>query len=106
MFWKSKRKRVDDIVGQILSAPREVAFARAFPDVAHVWVHRTIKYLRYAPPYEVRDVGGTVLFRIVPDAIYLGCPDRLHSDSWRVHIIPTDGRPSQQAFIVGEFKEP
>ena len=27
MFWKSKRKRVDDIVGQILSAPREVAFA-------------------------------------------------------------------------------
>jgi hypothetical protein len=27
MFWKSKRKRVDDIVGQILSAPRELAFA-------------------------------------------------------------------------------
>jgi hypothetical protein len=27
MFWKSKRKRVDDIVGQILSAPREIAFA-------------------------------------------------------------------------------
>jgi hypothetical protein len=79
-----------------------IAFARAFPDVAHVWVHRTIKHLRYAPPYEIRDVGGTVRFRIVPDAIYLGCPDRWHGGSWRVHIIPTDGRPSQHAFIVGE----
>jgi len=27
MFWQSRRKRVEDIVGQILSAPRELAFA-------------------------------------------------------------------------------
>jgi hypothetical protein len=82
-----------------------IAFARAFPDVAHVWVHRTIKQLRYAPPYEIRDIGGTARFKVVPDAIYLGCPDRWHGDSWRVHIIPTDGRPSSHAFTVGECAE-
>jgi hypothetical protein len=82
-----------------------IAFARAFPDVAHVWVHRTIKHLRYAPPYEIRDVGGTMLFKIVPNAIYLGCADRWHGDSWRVHIIPTDGSLSRHAFIVGAGAE-